>query len=114
MVFILMRNNGNCEFTDKGCRKWLDQYSGILYRYSLIKVQSQATAKALLKDTSLAGIQSTHKFSGKSSVQLWLISNLKHKIRFPFRKAKKEAYFFKKDPENDLFSRQSDYYVRWK
>lgn len=95
--------------------KWLEDYGDILYRYALLRVCSQTTAEDLVQDTLLAGIQSFHNFSGKSSVQTWLVSILKHKIIDHFRKSRKEGTeFFEVDPGNDLFSQQFDENGHWK
>lgn len=95
--------------------KWLDDYGDMLYRYALLRVRSQAVAEDLVQDTLLAGIQSFQNFSGKSSVQTWLISILKHKIIDHFRKSKKENIeFIDADAGKDLFSRQFDDQGHWK
>ncbi len=95
--------------------KWLEKYGDALYRYALLRVRSQTTAEDLVQDTLLAGIQSFQNFSGKSSVQTWLTSILKHKIIDHFRKSQKETIAsFEGDSGNDLFSQLFDDRGHWK
>lgn len=95
--------------------KWLEDYGDALYRYALMRVRSQTTAEDLVQDTLLAGIQSIHSFSGKSSVQTWLISILKHKMIDHFRKSQKETTaFFESDIGNEFFSQQFEEDGHWK
>lgn len=59
---------------------WVDHYGDILYRYALTRLRDPAQAEDAVQEALFAALKARSTFSGKSSVQTWLFSILKHKV----------------------------------
>lgn len=67
-------------------KKWVDEHADYLFRYAIVRINSQDTARDLVQETFLAGLNGLAGFNGKSSERTWLTAILKHKIIDPYRK----------------------------
>lgn len=67
--------------------RWVKEYSDILYRYALPRVNDADTAKDLVQETFLAAWRNLDNFKGEISEKNWLFTILKNKIIDHFRKA---------------------------
>lgn len=67
--------------------KWVNDYSDMLYRYALPRVNDSEIAKDLVQDTFLAAWRNYDNFKGEISEKNWLYAILKNKIIDHFRKA---------------------------
>ena len=67
--------------------KWVNDYSDMLYRYALPRVNDSEVAKDLVQDTFLAAWRNHDNFKGEISEKNWLYAILKNKIIDHFRKA---------------------------
>ena len=79
---------------------WLNEHGDMLYRYALIRVQSEQVAEDLVQETLLAGLKSVESFSGKSTVRTWLTGILKHKIIDHFRKKHQQTISLNDESED--------------
>lgn len=68
-------------------RKWVDDYSDLLYRYSLAHLNDEELAKDQVQETFLAAWRNIEGYSGEASVKNWLFVILKRKIVDHFRKS---------------------------
>jgi RNA polymerase sigma-70 factor (ECF subfamily) len=68
-------------------KKWIHDYSDMLYRYALTRVNDREVAKDLVQDTFLAAWRNAGNFKGEISEKNWLFTILKHKIIDHFRKS---------------------------
>lgn len=59
---------------------WVDEHGDALFRYALSRLHNHASAEDVVQETFLAAILAKKSFSGKSSIQAWLLGILKHKI----------------------------------
>lgn len=66
---------------------WIAQYSDMLLRYALPRVNDRETAKDLVQETFLAAWRNIDHFRGEISEKNWLYTILKRKIIDHFRKA---------------------------
>lgn len=96
---------------------WVEKYADVLYRFALGRVRNNRLAEDLVQETFLAALQSMENFAGRSSVQTWLITILKHKIVDYYRKTFRERNL---DPEKNqdwMDNEDSHFYTRsghWK
>ncbi|AYL98845.1 sigma-70 family RNA polymerase sigma factor [Mucilaginibacter celer] len=67
-------------------RKWVDLHSDYLYKYALTRINDTETARELVQDTLLAGLERLDKFEGKSTERTWLTAILKNKVVDVYRK----------------------------
>lgn len=67
--------------------KWVHDYSDMLYRYALPRVNDSDVAKDLVQDTFLAAWRNHDNFKGEISEKNWLFTILKNKIIDHYRKA---------------------------
>ena len=67
--------------------KWVSDYSDMLYRFALPRVNDAEIAKDLVQDTFLAAWRNYENFKGEISEKNWLYAILKNKIIDHFRKA---------------------------
>jgi len=68
-------------------KKWVNEYSDMLYRYALPRVNDSEVAKDIVQDTFLAAWRNYDNFKGEISEKNWLFTILKNKIIDHFRKA---------------------------
>lgn len=68
--------------------QWVDRYSTVMFRYTLIRVKDPDTAEEILQTTLFSALQACDSFQGRSSEKSWLFGILKHKILDHFRKQK--------------------------
>lgn len=73
--------------------QWVDRYSDLMYRYTLVRVKDQGVAEEIVQVTFLAALQATHAYEGRASEKSWLFGILKHKIMDHFRETKKNRSF---------------------
>lgn len=66
--------------------QWVDEYSDMLYNYSIVRVNDHELAKDLVQDTFISALKGLDNFQGKSSVKTWLFSIIKRKIIDHWRK----------------------------
>ena len=66
--------------------RWVDDYSDMLYNFSLTRVNDHEKAKDLVQDTFVSALKGLDNFQGKSTVKTWLFSILKRKIIDHWRK----------------------------
>ncbi len=67
--------------------RWVSDYSDILFRYALPRVNDSETAKDLVQETFLAAWRNYENFKGEISEKNWLFAILKNKIIDHYRKA---------------------------
>lgn len=73
--------------TQLNATKWVNDYSDMLYRYALPRVNDTEAAKDLVQETFLAAWRNYENFKGEISEKNWLFTILKNKIIDHFRKA---------------------------
>lgn len=66
--------------------KWVDEYSDMLYNYSVVRVNDHELSLDLVQDTFISALKGLDNFQGKSTVKTWLFSILKRKIIDHWRK----------------------------
>jgi len=105
--------------------RWVDLYGDALYNYALSRVNDTDTAKDLVQETFLSGLNNLSGFRGESAEKTWLYSILKNKIIDHYRKKKNtqpiettmvsESYFFEDgghwsehQPKNDWEAKNTD------
>lgn len=67
--------------------KWVNNYSDMLYRFALPRVNDKEIAKDLVQDTFLAAWRNHENYKGEISEKNWLFTILKNKIIDHYRKA---------------------------
>lgn len=67
--------------------KWVSDFSDMLYRFALPRVNDAEIAKDLVQDTFLAAWRNYENFKGEISEKNWLYAILKNKIIDHYRKA---------------------------
>lgn len=67
--------------------KWVNEYSDMLYRFALPRVNDKEIAKDLVQDTFLAAWRNHENYKGEISEKNWLFTILKNKIIDHYRKA---------------------------
>lgn len=92
---------------------WLEKYGDMLYRYALLRVQSQQIAEDLVQDTLLAGIQGIEKYHHNAAVSTWLVGIMKHKIIDYYRKNATDAKTFQVADRDELLAYQFDTDGHW-
>lgn len=70
--------------------EWVDKYGDYLYRYAMLRLQSQHAAEDAVQETFLAGIKNIEKFDGRVDVKYWLRGILRNKVVDYIRKASRE------------------------
>ena len=86
--------------------KWVDQYSDYLFNYTIARVNDREVAQDLISETFLAGLKSMKNFKGEATERTWLISILKRKTIYHYRKSnskkgKAEVRINYKDEESE-------------
>ena len=71
--------------------RWLEDHGAALYSFAMLHTHDAHRAEDLVQETLLAGLKSSKKFHGDSSIRTWLIGILKHKIMDEFRRQSKEG-----------------------
>lgn len=67
-------------------KNWVRAYADYLYAFAITRVNNEEQARDLVQEVFLSGLQSKHKFAGKSSERTWLTGILKNKIVDVYRK----------------------------
>lgn len=67
-------------------KKWVEVHSDYLFKYAIVRIKDQDSAKDLVQETFLAGLKGLAGFSGKSTERTWLTAILKYKIIDLYRK----------------------------
>lgn len=70
-------------------QEWVENYSDMMYRYTLVRVKDPEVAEELVQSTFFAALKSQSSFAGKSTEKTWLFGILKHKTMDYFRGSKK-------------------------
>ena len=65
---------------DIDLNKWVDEYSDMLFNYTVNRVNDRDLAKDLVQDTFFSALKAWERFEQKSTVKTWLFSILKRKI----------------------------------
>ncbi len=94
--------------------KWVDRYADYLYNYVISRVNDEDTAKDLIQETFIAGLNSAKNFKGQASERTWLVAILKRKIIDHYRKVSskkgkaevKRTYSTASDSEGDWLEEQ--------
>ncbi len=93
---------------------WLADYGDLLYRYALLRVQSETVAEDLVQDTLLAGLQGVSNFNYQSSISSWLVGILKNKIVDYYRKSQREFPLLSEtDAEDEIVTYHFDENGHW-
>ena len=66
--------------------KWVDNHADFLYYYALSRINNDETARDLVQDVFLAGLEKVSSFEGRSTERTWLTSILRNKIVDIYRK----------------------------
>ncbi len=72
---------------------WVEAYGKSLFRYALFRLRDADLAEEKIQETFLAALQSRHRFQGRSTEKVWLISILKRKICDHFREKYRSGHF---------------------
>ncbi len=67
--------------------RWVKDYSDMLYRFAIPRVNDRDTARDLVQETFLAAWRNADNFKGEISEKNWLFTILKNKIIDHYRKA---------------------------
>ena len=70
--------------------RWLSEHGDLLYRFALKRVGAADIAEDLVQETFLAALRSAADFQGRSKVETWLVSILRHKITDYLRKVSRQ------------------------
>lgn len=73
--------------TSLNAEKWISDYSDMLYRFAITRVNDSEAAKDLVQETFLAAWRNFDNFKGEISEKNWLFTILKNKIIDYYRKA---------------------------
>lgn len=90
---------------------WAREHGNVLYRYALMRLRDGEVAAELVQETFLTGLRSLETFSGRSSLQTWLIGILKNLILRHFHQRKREAPVI--DADEDGIDRFFNERVHW-
>ena len=71
----------------------LEGFRPRLLKFAMLQLRDRTSAEDVVQETLLAAIQSSGNFSGKSSVNTWLVGILKHKIIDTVRRQSRERPF---------------------
>lgn len=71
-------------------RKWVDDHSDLLYRYSLLRMNDEGLAKDQVQETFLAAWRNMDGYHGEASVKNWLFVILKSKMVDYIRKSSRK------------------------
>jgi len=75
-------------------KRFRERYEGFLFDYIIKRVEEEEDVEEILQDVFLAAIYSLPSFSGKSSLQTWLISITRHEVADFYRKRKIKKILF--------------------
>jgi RNA polymerase sigma-70 factor (TIGR02943 family) len=70
---------------NKVFKLWVDDYSDMLYRYSLRRLGDEELCKDLVQETFLAAWRNFANYKGEASVKNWLFTILRSRIADHFR-----------------------------
>jgi RNA polymerase sigma-70 factor (ECF subfamily) len=77
----------------------------MLLKYATLQLRNAAQAQDVVSEVVLAALEKPESFSGKSSVNTWLVGILKFKIIDQFRRSKRETTVSNgNDGDNETFS----------
>ncbi|HUI31856.1 MAG TPA: sigma-70 family RNA polymerase sigma factor [Candidatus Acidoferrales bacterium] len=68
-------------------QRWVENFSDSLFRYAIVRVNDRETARDLVQDTLLSGLQNVSSFRGDSAEKTWLFTILKNKIIDHYRRS---------------------------
>lgn len=80
------QENDGIVLTTLNPKKWVDVHADYLFRYAIVRVREEDSARDLVQETFLAGLKAMDRFEGKSSERTWLTGILKHKLIDLYRK----------------------------
>ena len=66
--------------------KWVDNYADYLYNYTIVRVKDHIFAQEIISETFLAALRAKKNFKGMATERTWLISILKRKIMYHYRR----------------------------
>lgn len=67
-------------------KQWVKNYADTLYRFAVLRVNNEETAKDLVQETFLSALKNVENFRGEISEKNWLFTILKNKIIDHYRK----------------------------
>lgn len=59
---------------------WVETHGDALFRFAMLRLRDRNAAEEAVQECFLAALNSSDRFSGRSSERTWLIGILKHKI----------------------------------
>ena len=72
---------------------WVDAYGKSLFKYALFRLRDAELAEEKIQETFVAALQFRHRFQGRSTEKVWLISILNRKIFDYFREKNRHGHF---------------------
>src|SRR6266542_4971224 len=84
---------------------WVKRYTDQLFKYAVIRIGNEETAKDLVQDTFLSALKNVDTFRGEISEKNWLFAILKNKIIDHWRQARLESI----PDEESFFTEEGDW-----
>ena len=108
--------NGTIKNPDKEqlFRKWVNDYSDLLYRYCVKHLPDENLGRDLVQETFLSAWRNMDTFKGEASVKNWLFVILRSKVIDHFRKsnANKDAQLIYLDHNDSVFFDEEDHWQK--
>ncbi len=87
--------------------KWIERYSDLLFRFTLLRVSDKAIAEDIVQETFLSAWKGKEGYKGEASEKNWLFSINRNKIIDHYRKAAKTLTVRGVEDYEELFFNES-------
>lgn len=99
-------------------KKWVEEYSDMLYQFALKRIADKEFAKDLVQETLISAWKNVHQFNASASFKTWIVTILKNKIIDHYRKTAVNNQSAMVDAESVFFDeadhwREGYYPVEW-
>jgi len=91
---------------------WVDEFGDFFFRYAVSRLRDVNSAEDVVQQTFLAGLKHVDQYSGKGSMQGWLLGILKRKI-IDFVRERRRTIQQADDEADNPFDRMFDRKGRW-
>ncbi|WP_430895153.1 MULTISPECIES: sigma-70 family RNA polymerase sigma factor [unclassified Paraflavitalea] len=99
-------------------KKWVEEYSDMLYQFALKRIADKEYAKDLVQETFISAWKNVHQFNASASFKTWIVTILKNKIIDHYRKTAVNTQSTMVEAESVFFDeadhwREGYYPVEW-
>lgn len=92
--------------------KWIDNYSDMLYAFTVSRVSDREVAKDIVQDTFLSAWKARDGYKGEASEKSWLFTICRNKIIDHYRRSTLKTIDLQAEEEQDFFDKDDGHWTK--